>query len=574
MRRCAAIAVLLVLVLAAPAAARSQGDDRSLLMPGVSYTRDVEFTPHGPVVVHVLNAPRPGGLYGLKPVLSNDLIVGRETVTSMEKRASGGATVAGVNGDLFNFRDGHPSGVLMRNGVLDSPPLAERSSTAITADGTIRVDRARYIGYWRGTGQRRALNFNQPPGTNGVSLYTRSWAPTTPPFGDTTEAVLSGFPDARPNTDLTGTVVQIKTGGNTPIPPGGAVLVARGSSASKLVAEAPVGTTVTARLTFNVDWSAVTDAIGGGPVLLRAGKPVFRANEGFSAGQLAPRNPRTAVGQRADGRIILVAVDGRQPGYSVGMTNFELALTMMRLGCVTASGLDAGGSTTMAFDGELLNRPSDGAERPVAEALLVTYYGVYVPFAGTSVVSPNGDGVGERQTLAYKLVRQSNVSATLIAPDGSTRPVDSGDRAPGTYRFTWPGTRPDGSVEAEGKWRFNVSATDTTGQSSSADRLFTLNQTLANLTLNTTSTTLRAGLRGTVTLAHPAKVVVTIQTATGIIVRRLARGVDLQPGTYSFGWNGRRDSGARAFGGRYVFRVSATNEFGTVDLTKPFTARR
>jgi len=574
MRRCAAIAVLLVLVLAAPAAARAQGDDRSLLMPGVSYTRDVEFTPHGPVVVHVLNAPRPGGLYGLKPVLSNDLIVGRETVTSMEKRASGGATVAGVNGDLFNFRDGHPSGVLMRNGVLDSPPLAERSSTAITADGTIRVDRARYIGYWRGTGQRRALNFNQPPGTNGVSLYTRSWAPTTPPFGNTTEAVLSGFPDARPNTDLTGTVVQTKTGGNTPIPPGGAVLVARGSSASKLVAEAPVGTTVTARLTFNVDWSAVTDAIGGGPVLLRAGKPVFRANEGFSAGQLAPRNPRTAVGQRADGRIILVAVDGRQPGYSVGMTNFELALTMMRLGCVTASGLDAGGSTTMAFDGELLNRPSDGAERPVAEALLVTYYGVYVPFAGTSVVSPNGDGVGERQTLAYKLVRQSNVSATLIAPDGSTRPVDSGDRAPGTYRFTWPGTRPDGSVEAEGKWRFNVSATDTTGQSSSADRLFTLNQTLANLTLNTTSTTLRAGLRGTVTLAHPAKVVVTIQTATGIIVRRLARGVDLQPGTYSFGWNGRRDSGARAFGGRYVFRVSATNEFGTVDLTKPFTARR
>ena len=572
MRRRAAIAVLLALV--APAAARAQGDDRSLLMPGVSYTRDVEFTPHGPVVIHVLIAPRPGGLYGLKPMLSNDLIVGRETVTSMQKRASAGATVAGVNGDLFNVNDGHPSGVLMRNGVLDSPPLADRSSTAITADGTIRVDRARYIGYWRGTGQRRALNFNQPPGANGVSLYTPSWAATTPPYGDTTEAVLSSFPVARPNTDLAGTVVQIKTGGNTPIPPGGAVLVARGTSASKLTAEAPVGTLVTARLTFNVDWSAVTDAIGGGPVLLRAGKPVFRANEGFSAGQLAPRNPRTAVGQRADGRIVLVAVDGRQPGYSVGMTNFELALAMMRFGCVTASGLDAGGSTTMAFDGALLNRPSDGAERPVAEALLVTYYGVYVPFPGTTVLSPNGDDVGERQTLAYKVVRRSNVSATLVAPDGSTRPVDSGDRAPGTYRFTWSGSRSDGSVEAEGKWRFNVNATDTTGQSSTADRLFTLNQTLANLTLSTTSTTVRSGLRGTVTLAHAAKVVVTIQTASGVVVRRLARGLDLQPGTYSYGWNGRRDSGARAPGGNYVFRVSATNEFGTVDLTKPFTARR
>ena len=40
---------------------------------------------------------------------------------------------------------------------------------------------------------------------------------------------------------------------------------------------------------------------------------------------------------------MLVAVDGRQPGYSTGLTNFELALTMMRLGCVTASALDAGG---------------------------------------------------------------------------------------------------------------------------------------------------------------------------------------------------------------------------------------
>src|SRR5207237_6225754 len=96
-------------------------------------------------------------------------------------------------------------------------------------------------------------------------------------------------------------------------------------------------------------------------VIVRDGKPVFRANEDFSALQLSPRSPRTAVGQRADGRILLVAVDGRQPGYSVGMTNFELALAMMQLGCVTASALDSGDSTTMAFDGQLLNRPSGPA---------------------------------------------------------------------------------------------------------------------------------------------------------------------------------------------------------------------
>src|SRR5438874_1978702 len=94
------IAALVSLVLAAPAAAKAT--DHSLLMPGVTFTRQVEFTPHGPVVLNVINAPKPGGLYSLLPVLSNNAIVGRERVTSMEKRVSSTATVAGVNGDFFN----------------------------------------------------------------------------------------------------------------------------------------------------------------------------------------------------------------------------------------------------------------------------------------------------------------------------------------------------------------------------------------------------------------------------------------------------------------------------------------
>ena len=61
--------------------------------------------------------------------------------------------------------------------------------------------------------------------------------------------------------------------------------------------------------------AGVVDGIGGGPILVRDGKPVFRHYELFSTHQLA-RNPRTAVGQRADGRILLVVVDGTN--YAVG----------------------------------------------------------------------------------------------------------------------------------------------------------------------------------------------------------------------------------------------------------------
>ena len=84
-----------------------------------------------------LVAPRPTGLYALKPILSNNTVLGRERVTSMQKRVSGEATVAGVNGDLFSAGDAHPSGVLMRDGALDTPPNGKRSSVGIGSDGTI-----------------------------------------------------------------------------------------------------------------------------------------------------------------------------------------------------------------------------------------------------------------------------------------------------------------------------------------------------------------------------------------------------------------------------------------------------
>ena len=156
-------------------------------------------------------------------------------------------------------------------------------------------------------------------------------------------------------------------------------------------------------------------------MIVRNGKPVWTAGEDFLPSQLGPRNPRTAVGQRADGKIILLAVDGRRRGFSVGMTNWELAQAMVRLGAVTASALDAGGSTTMAFDGRLMNRPSDpGGERSVAESLAILYTGVYAPPPALPVVSPNGDGIAERQQLSFKVVAPSTVTTSLVGPGGAT----------------------------------------------------------------------------------------------------------------------------------------------------------
>jgi hypothetical protein len=568
--RLAVTAPLVALVLAGPAPAAPQE-----LLPGLTYDRRIEFTTHGPVVANVLTAPRPGGLWQVKPVLATDTIRGTDRLTAIEQRYSAQATVAGVNGDLFGT-GGAPSGVVMRGGALDQPPLPGRSSIGVDSSGALTVGRVAMLATWQGSGPRRALNdVNGPPGANGVSLFTPAWGPATPTSPGSVEVTLSPFPAATPNMELAAPVAGVSAGGGTAIPAGGAVLVARGAAAARLQAEAPPGGSVKIRLILKPAWSSVVDAIGGGPVLVRNGKPVFRANEDFTPDQLLPRTARTAVGQLADGRVLLVTVDGAQPGWSAGATNFELALLMVELGAVTAAALDSGRSSTMAFDGRLLNRPQ-GPERPIADALLVAYGGVYAPPPTASVLSPNGDGVDETEHLAYKVVRPSTVTASLVGPDGVPRYGFSGQVAPGTYPLDWPGTKPDGTPEAEGRWRWLVTATDDAGQTSTAERDFVLDRTLGFAAPVAPALAVpRAAPRAVATfkLTRSATVAPRIETTSGVLLRTLPK--ERAPaGDLEVAWDGRTDAGAVVYTGRYVAEVTATSEVGAATLGATFSVRR
>jgi hypothetical protein len=574
MLRKAIIFCLLAGIFASPAAAQQK-----LLMPGVTYQKRLQFTRFGPQTLHILTAPKPGGLYGLKPVLSNGAAVGRERVTAMQRRAAASATVAGVNGDLFTWNDGIPSSGLIQDGVLRTTPHPRRSMLGVDVTGNLRVDRIAMLGTWQGSGPRRPIHLiNRPPGPNGTTIYTPSYGPTTPTGTGIFEAVLAPFPSSTPNTDLVGFVSENRRGG-TPIPPGGAVLASRGSQGQRLSVEGPAGEMITARLVLRPEWRDIPDALGGGPELIRQGRPIFRPDEDFGTYHLNRRHPRTAVGQRRDGRIVMVVVDGRRPGYSSGMTNFELAQLMMRQGVVTASALDAGGSSTMAFDGQLLSRPSDsGGERLVSEALLVMYHGVYAPATEPSF-SPNGDGAGDRQTLAYKLVKQSTVTATLTGPDGTPRQIDSGARRPGVYRFAFAGGARSGgqASEPEGRWRWDVTAVDSDGRRSTAARSFSLNNTLGFISVRPTRmrVTRRRGGRLLIgfQLTRPARVSVTINSKTGQLLR-VVRNANAPAGRVEVLWNGRYPNGRTVFSGNYVAKVVATNRVGRVELARSFRVRR
>lgn len=82
--------------------------------------------------------------------------------------------------------------------------------------------------------------------------------------------------------------------------------------------------------------------------------------------------PRTAVGVVDANHLVFVVVDGRSPGYSAGVDLTELAQIMRSLGATTAYNLDGGGSSTLYFDGELVNDPlGTGAERATSDILYV-----------------------------------------------------------------------------------------------------------------------------------------------------------------------------------------------------------
>jgi flagellar hook assembly protein FlgD len=566
------IAALVAGVAAAPAQAQL---NRVLLMPGVTYERQVQFTSHGPVAIHVMTAPRPGGLWSVRSQPAKDVVQGRERLTTMQANLSAAATVAGINGDVFSVADGRPHGMVLTGGRLVAPPTAERSSIGFTADGSLRVERVQFFGTWHGTGQRRPLTLNGVPGPNGVALFTPAWGPTTPAVPGSLMAVVQPLPLGAPNVDVRGAVAVAGQNGPVGIPPDGAVLVARGSSVARLAEEAPVGGGVTVRLLLSPTWDGVSEGIGGGPLLVRDGRAVFRHGEVFPT-TLLERGPRSAVAQLADGRLLLVAVDGKRRGYSVGMTNFDLAQVLVRLGAVTAAALDGGDSTAMAFDGKLLNRPSDpSGERAISNALLVSYAGVYAAPPSEAVLAPNGDGVADIQALSYKLPRPATVTVDLVGPGNVVRRLETGPKEPGAYSFTWSGTAPDGSAEREGRWRLSVSAVDDLGRTSSAERLFELNRTLGGLAVAPSVLRVRANgpaLAARFRLTRPARVTGRVETRAGAVVAVVSN-ARLGAGAHTLTWRG-RTAGGLAHSGSYVFRVSAVNELGRAEIAQPFTVRR
>lgn len=122
--------------------------------------------------------------------------------------------------------------------------------------------------------------------------------------------------------------------------------------------------------------SGVWNTLSFGPAIVEGGQVVdgiesVEVDTNVGNHSIQGDQPRTAVGVIDDNHLVFVVVDGRQEGYSEGATLPELADIMLSLGATTAYNLDGGGSSTMYFNGQVVNSPSNGGERATSDILYV-----------------------------------------------------------------------------------------------------------------------------------------------------------------------------------------------------------
>lgn len=344
--------------------------EREPVAPGIARATYRLLTSAGPLVVSLVTVDPHEPTVRLGTVLAHDRIVSSdETVSSMARRTG---AVAGINGDYFDIGGtGAPIGVLVRDGALARSPGTHVALT-VTREHDVRFDTYRFAGTASsGVVQVPITAMNQWPPQGGATLLTSAYGAIPPTSANVTVLDLqpmAGDPGAQPR-------YRVNSVTSAPPFPGGADLrLVYGPAAQAFGPVPDVGDVVTLSYDTDPSLSDVTAAIGGGPLLLQDGIPIDDPSSPNYADR-DKRIPAAAAARFPDGTIAFVVVDGRRPATSIGVDRAELIALLRGIGASDAMLFDSGGSATLVArvlgEGEpsVVNDPSDGVERPVADGL-------------------------------------------------------------------------------------------------------------------------------------------------------------------------------------------------------------
>ena len=334
--------------------------------PGLVYGQYAMTGDHGPLAVSILGIdPREPTLRIGTTIAENHVVSGGERTSTMGVRTH---AVGGVNGDYFDIgRTYQPQGMLVKDGALVRGPTDRAALTISDAKhvtfaefhlhGTVRTAR----------GTMPITEFNDWP-SGQVAVITPDYAKELPAKPGMTFVRLE--PLGVGSTKFRVDAVEPATHA---LPIGFGIGIGR-----DVTTPLPrVGETIDVSYATEPSIAHATSAIGGGPILLREGAAYDDAHAP-APDEKEYRWPVIALARERDDRLLLVAVDGRHPERSVGLTRPEFSDLLLRLGAIDAMALDSGGSVTLVSRAPgdanvtVRNVPSDNsAERWVSDAFLL-----------------------------------------------------------------------------------------------------------------------------------------------------------------------------------------------------------
>ena len=307
-----------------------------------------------------------------------------DTANALE--GEGYRVVAGINGDFYNVSTGLPIGLVITDGVLRSSD-AGYYAIGFRADGTavlgkpgvkVSVD----LGYAVDDGSgspveliRPVIAVNKARTNSGVFLYTydfnaRHTTGTTEAGVNVVCTVEQG--QLAIGSTVTARVERVEETTVTSIQPDQIILSANANADAyytNALRNMSAGSEVTLTVSANAGWDDVEYAVGALYCLAE--------NGAVASGLAAGVNPRTAVGQKADGTLVFYTIDGRRSGYSIGASLTQVGQRLVELGCETVLCLDGGGSTNLAVttpdstDASIINRPSESNRKVTNQIFLV-----------------------------------------------------------------------------------------------------------------------------------------------------------------------------------------------------------
>lgn len=318
----------------------------------------------------------------VEPIITHgEYLYGASTINTEVSRIRnlGINSLAGINADYFSLETGIPMSNIISDGKIITKSDGSQYGIGILEDNTAFMSKLiMYSTMFREDGTTISINhINKLRQPYGIYMMTNDYSDQTHNKTNGFDVILTDIEgEISIGSEITAIVESVtEYNGSIAIPDGKVVIsVDANASAEYVEAIKSLQTGEKIEVTFGYEgderWEDVKLGIGAtGEVLIENGV----VNTDFKVGA----HPRTALGIRKDGSIIMYTIDGRQKGYSYGVQLRSLAKRLEELECVDAINLDGGGSTSyiVQLPGEnvttLINSPSDGKLRSVSNFMFL-----------------------------------------------------------------------------------------------------------------------------------------------------------------------------------------------------------